>query len=215
MSKCARCVQGMWAANSSPCTKLISSLQCLSTDYPKWRRRASRTTERSSKGSDNRSTGRAPKERNFGALSSSQRDSTSRRSIEFRGDSRTVLSKGSAATATVLVLFLCAIDLIRYLDGLILFGGGKIFCVLNMCVKTPMLRSILSEIILDECVNNEESSFVGFIQLYADKNAITLEENAIVAYSVHILQKKVSPKFRRRIIENGYTVVALPRVSTS
>ena len=50
-------------------------------------------------------------------------------------------------------------------------------------------------------------SFVGFVQIYSDKSAMTLKSNAMVVYPVHAVFLNTTAECRRRLIDGGHTLV--------
>lgn len=50
-------------------------------------------------------------------------------------------------------------------------------------------------------------SFVGLVQLYTDKTAMTRKTNAMVAYPIHAVLLNFQKDFRRILIDNGHTLV--------
>ena len=60
---------------------------------------------------------------------------------------------------------------------------------------------------VDTCTEGG-ASFVGFLQIYSDKTAMTLKSNAMVAYPVHVVFLNTTTSYRRWLIDNGHTIVA-------
>lgn len=51
------------------------------------------------------------------------------------------------------------------------------------------------------------TSFVGFIQIYTDKTAMTLKTNSLVAYPIHVTLLNFAGKFSGYVIDHGHTLV--------
>lgn len=50
-------------------------------------------------------------------------------------------------------------------------------------------------------------SFIGLVQIYTDKTVTTFKSNSLVAYPINVVFLNFKPRFRRFLIDNGYTLI--------
>lgn len=91
----------------------------------------------------------------------------------------------------------------------------KYFVEVYKSVKLRVQRTTDFDVTWNEDFGNDESSFVGMLQLYSDKTATTLKASATVAYPVHLVLLNFTAEYRRHLIDHGYTIVGLLPVSAS
>lgn len=73
--------------------------------------------------------------------------------------------------------------------------------------RSGIMASKNSKSMWIEDVEVQSSSFIGFIQLYSDKTAMSLKANSMLAYPIHAVLLNSTPKFRRWLIDRGQTLV--------
>lgn len=75
--------------------------------------------------------------------------------------------------------------------------------------KSKVMRCVDYAVTRNEVTSKDDKYFVDMTQLYFDKNAITLKENANVAYPVHLVLLKFAAEYWRFLTDQRYTIVGL------
>lgn len=78
-----------------------------------------------------------------------------------------------------------------------------------------MTGSKSKNVVWNESICDKISNSVRKVEVYSDKTATKLKENAIVEYPVHVVLLIFTKGFRRYIIDHGNTLAVLLAVAKS